>query len=258
MQIDSLSIEYLLEVLPDKYKNNIELFDTIESTNKEMLGRLKNGLSKDNSIILANSQWGGVGRNGKSFYSPNDTGVYFSVLLDLNDNLEKYSTILASIAAARAAENISGKTAMIKWVNDIYVMGKKVAGILAQSHTDRNGKRSIVLGVGCNIYEPLEGFPENIKDRAGYLIENRKDGLKAEFVSEFLVEITKLAYSNQLDIYEEYKKRSNLLNREVYIMSKGGETKVKVIDIDSDFYLVVEDLNGITKSISSGEVSLRI
>lgn len=84
------------------------------------------------------------------------------------DQAMRFTTI-AAVATAEAIEAVSGRSASIKWVNDIYVSGRKVCGILTEaSFNPEDGTLDYaVVGIGINVYEPAGGFPEDIRDRAG-------------------------------------------------------------------------------------------
>ena len=115
-----------------KFKKNVNFFafKKIDSTNIYAKNLAKNG-ADEGTVLIAREQTDGKGRLGRTFSSKRG-GLYFSVILrpknTLNDTV--FITTAAAVAAARAIESVADKKCEIKWVNDIYITGKKVCGIL--------------------------------------------------------------------------------------------------------------------------------
>ena len=120
---NKISISEIQKHLDSKIASeSIAIFEEIDSTNNEAKRLiLKDNLNK--KIIIANSQYAGRGRSGKSFYSPKDTGVYISFIINPADvcfNIGLITT-LACVAVSKAITKVSGIVPKIKWVNDLYV-----------------------------------------------------------------------------------------------------------------------------------------
>ena len=113
---------------------DIKVIPTCSSTN-DMLVDLAHDGAKEGTVVVSTEQTKGKGRTGKSFYSPKDTGVYISILLrpDTSPEDSLYFTTIAAVATAKAIESVSDKKVDIKWVNDVYIEGKKVSGILTEA-----------------------------------------------------------------------------------------------------------------------------
>jgi BirA family biotin operon repressor/biotin-[acetyl-CoA-carboxylase] ligase len=170
---DILSEAVLRGYLHDCPPLELDVFDTVDSTNTVCLKRASGG-DRRTYAAVAGGQTRGRGRRGRSFFSPDGTGLYMSILLRPSglsaDEAVKFTTI-AAVAVSEAIEAVACKTASIKWVNDIYVSGRKACGILTEaSFNPEDGTLDYaVVGIGINVYEPQGGFPEEIKDRAGAL-----------------------------------------------------------------------------------------
>ncbi len=238
--------------------STVLVFDEVESTNDIAKKMAKEGAC-DRTVIIANSQTGGRGRMGRSFLSK-PGGIYMSFILKPDVPAFDALKITAGAAVAvRRAVSKYAEGALIKWVNDIYINGKKGAGILAESVIDEDGKMCIILGIGVNLFGKSEDFgPElsdivtTIEENAAFLPEKR------EFAYDIAREVFDV-YDSLNDfslVIEEYKKYSLVLNKKVFLVS--GETKKEafVIDIDDNGGLIVEQ-DGEVKTISTGEVSLR-
>lgn len=168
---EKLSKEYIEKKLKASgISLKVEVTEETASTNTLLSEYAKAGECRD-MLLLAEHQTGGRGRKGRSFHSPKGTGVYMSLLLHPGVPAGEVSmlTALAAAATAKAIEKVSGKEAGIKWVNDIFVEGKKAVGILTEaSGTLTEGMFDyVIVGIGINVYEPEGGFPEEIRKIAG-------------------------------------------------------------------------------------------
>ena len=145
----------------------LEMYDVLTSTNTVMKERADS--LPEWTVIISSSQTAGRGRIGRSFYSPSDSGIYLSVLLRpaLPASEATRITTAAAVAACRAIESCTAATPSIKWVNDVFVNGKKVCGILTEGslNMETGGLDWAVMGIGLDVYEPDGGFPEEIRER---------------------------------------------------------------------------------------------
>ena len=165
--IDVINAQKIFELLNEELKNKIkiEVLEKTTSTNtivKELASENGEGL-----VVVAGEQTAGRGRMGRAFFSPGDSGVYTSILLKPQIKPEDavQITTAAAVSVCRSLEKLGIFDSKIKWVNDIYISNKKVCGILTESsfNSQKGMLDFAVLGVGINIYESEEGFPEDIK-----------------------------------------------------------------------------------------------
>lgn len=242
--------------------NNIEVYKTVTSTN-DLAKQYALDLKPEGTVIVAREQTAGRGRKGRSFYSPMSTGVYISVLLRPELTAEKalYITTAAAVAVAKAIEKISGKEAKIKWVNDIFVDGKKVCGILTEGAIDfETGKMQYaVLGIGVNIKKPENDFPSEIQNIAGSVFDTTDKEVSSIIVAEILNNFMNY-YKNLANkpFYEEYKKRMFLIGKHLTVYSGKDSYPAVAIDLDKELSLIVKDENGNIKKLNTGEVSIKI
>ena len=172
MNTDILSVQGIEKYLdPQNRQLTIQVLPEVSSTNT-MLREKANEETPEGYVIIANGQTEGRGRRGRSFYSPVDTGIYLSILLrpkEIATNELTNLTSMAAVAACETIEEVSGQTPGIKWVNDIYIDGRKVSGILTEASISmENGSvEYVVVGIGFNVYLPEDGFSGEIKDIAG-------------------------------------------------------------------------------------------
>lgn len=256
---DKLSVCGIRRFLKNNTDRKILVFDEVSSTNTEAKELLK--AESDGALLLAERQTAGHGRMGRSFFSPESSGLYMSIGLKPKISAEKsvLITVAAAVAVSRALDTLFNIDTKIKWVNDIYYKGKKVCGILTEAVFEmESGKIShAVVGIGINVRAPKEGFPEDIKDKAG-AVGNVNDITRNRLAAEVANQFDKV-YQNleQPDFLEEYRKKSCLIGKKVMVMPIHGEQYPAVVsDIDGRAQLVVKTEDGRVLALSGGEVSI--
>ncbi len=241
---------------------DIETHNSVTSTNSLLKAYTLNQECEWKVIVSAH-QSEGRGRQGRSFYSPSDTGVYFSVLLrpEISNDKLSFITALAGVCVCHAIKKVTKADAKIKWVNDIFVENKKVCGILSEaSFTVENFALDyVILGIGINIYKPKGNFPEEIIETAGFILENELDDIRNKLVACILDELyEKYTDFDEKSILNAYKSLSFVIGKEIYIINDDKKTKAFVLDIDENCSLVVKLENGTVKRLNSGEISTKI
>lgn len=242
---------------PSFIRKEIE-FDETDSTNRVAKELAAEG-AEEGTLVSAKRQSGGKGRLGRNFFSP-EGGIYMSMILRPEIPAERalLITTCAAVAVARAIERICDVTAGIKWVNDIFVNGKKVCGILAEAGLNPNSDIPdyVVLGIGINVKK--QSVPEELKDIVGCLEDTGQTVLKEDLIAAVWEEFDKLYQILSTAVFmEEYKSRSVLLGREVTVLAVEGDYRAIVTDIDKEGHLVIQR-DGREEILSSGEVSVRL
>jgi BirA family biotin operon repressor/biotin-[acetyl-CoA-carboxylase] ligase len=169
-------------------------------------------------------------------------------------------TTSAAAAVAEAVEKISGEPTYIKWVNDIYQRRRKICGILSESASDieHGGLQYVILGIGINVYQPRDGFPDDIKTKAGGIFENRQADMRSILAAE-VVSCFHEYYKNleKNTFFEQYKKRMIWIGQKIYIYSPSGEIGSAVLTgLNSDCSLALCYPDGTTGTVTSGEISI--
>ena len=214
----------------------------------------------EGSLIAAIEQTAGRGRQGRSFFSPAGTGVYMSLVLRPQTLAEpERITVAAAAATARAVETVSGERAEIKWVNDVYLRGKKVSGILTESGFLPDGSPWAALGIGVNLLPPPDGFPAALQNVAGALCADaRAASLRGRLIARLAEDFLALyADWDRESILREYRERNFLRGKTVDIIIGNKERQADVIDVADDFGLRVRFSDGREEVLYSGEVHLR-
>lgn len=247
-----------------KYLNenlNIMIFDEIDSTNNYAKTLASNG-QKEAQLIIAEGQTNGRGRMGRSFYSSNTSGLYFSLLLFPEISAEKslLLTVMMSVAVAETVMKYNRKDVKIKWVNDVYIDGKKVCGILTEGKINNDLKLDYaVVGVGINVQTPENGFPDDIKDIATAIFPgNTEDNIKEKIIADVVNRFFKMYNGNDKEYISRYKKYSYLIGKDINIIQGDTVRPARVLGITDECHLVVENENGEIDEISSGDVSVRV
>ena len=251
-------------VYPDAEKK-IHVYKILESTNKTAKEKALDG-AKDGTIVLAEEQSHGRGRLGRTFFSPAQTGLYMSLIIrpDFDTSKSLLVTAAASVAVCRAIQNVCGLSAQIKWVNDVFLDGRKICGILTEAITNFESGRidAVVIGIGINCNLKNEDMPEEIRDTAGSLpgVVSR-NRLAAEVINELMEILDHLADEPHPEYMDEYKKRSMIVgeNIKVYKNTTAGDfVNAKAIDISDDGGLIVIYEDGRKETLTAGEISIRL
>lgn len=224
-------------------------FDVIPSTNtyaKENAASLALP-----SLLIANHQTNGRGRQGKSFYSPADSGLYMTLIFEVKKAFPLV-TPAAAVAVCEAIEETSQLKPQIKWVNDIFFNSKKVCGILSET-TKCDGKTLYIIGIGINL--TTDEFPEEL-DMAGSFATAFDKKELAESISKRILDYTDSPDDER--IINEYRKRLFIIGREITFTENGVDYTAKVKDINEFCHLITELSDGGEKTILSGEISIRI
>lgn len=260
---DVLSASGISKYLGAACRNlSVEVIPETVSTNTLLREKAEKGAA-DGTVIIANRQTGGKGRRGRSFFSPSDTGVYLSILLRPDESAPKDAvklTTLAAVAACEAIEAVAEKPASVKWVNDVFADGKKVAGILTEASfgLETGLLDYAVLGIGFNAYVPADGFPKELRNIAGAVFSERIPDGKNRLAAGFLNRFANYYNGGKVKNYaEEYRKRSFILGKEIYVISGDSRTPAVAVAVDDECRLSVRYKDGSTALLSSGEVSVK-
>ena len=239
-----LCAKKLNDLIKTKYPDaECLVLDSVDSTNTYA--------KKSSDILLglicARTQTAGRGRQGHSFYSPLDTGLYMTAVLPITP-MQAYEfslTAAAAVACVRAISKLCKKTPHIKWVNDLYLDGKKIAGILTEADSNR-----VIVGIGINVTTDI--FPPDLP-RAGSL---GTDADLSELAAAVFLELADMALKGDGSFMAEYRSLSMLLGKRLSYTQNGVLTEAKATAIDDMGRLEVRLDSGETAMLSSGEVNI--
>lgn len=222
------------------YGKYTKVFDILESSNTKMITDLNDNINlPEGSVYIALKQTAGKGSYGNSWYSNNNLGLWFSVLL-YSPYKKDVLSFLPGIALSKYLREKYNIDAHIKWPNDVLVGYKKISGTLIQS-IQKDNKFLSIVGIGVNLFHKVEDFESDIKDKATSLyIETNKKVMLEDFYKEFIkyFEDIYLSKDSLVDLFRVYGK---MINKDIKAVKDGKSFKVTVLDITEDGYLIVNN-----------------
>lgn len=238
--------------------DTVHVYPTIDSTNTQ--AKLYADTISTRGVFIASEQTAGRGRYGRTFYSPMGSGVYISIIYPAKTIQKQLQLVtpLAAVALSRAITAQLGIDVGIKWVNDLFLNGKKVSGILTEAiySVEAGVLDYIIIGMGVNVTTP-ETIPNELVDVIGYLTNETVDmnNLAIAIVSELFTLLDQLP---RTDFMNEYIERSILVGQPVLVQKPTDTFEAIVKKITPDGLLIIEKENGEILSLEHGEVSIRL
>jgi BirA family biotin operon repressor/biotin-[acetyl-CoA-carboxylase] ligase len=216
---------------------------------------------KEGTIVLAESQSKGKGRQGRKWLSP-EGGLWFSVILRprIEPKHALKLTLLGSVAAVKTLNKLYGIEAEIEWPNDVLINRKKVCGILTETSFRGKSLNFAVLGFGINANLDLEDFPRHLRDSATTLKAQLGKEISREILLCRLVENVEACYdvvkSGKFEaILDDWRKLSGFLGSYVRILDGQRSVEGTALDLDTDGALIVRLKDGNIHKVISGDVT---
>ena len=245
-------------ILPDLIQEKTNLIVHYKPETKSTQTDAKEGVeagNKGNTLYLSTCQTAGRGRFQRPYYSPSQGGIYMSLHIQPNLPYEKLPsyTLLVAAAVYKAIKNLTMIEVDIKWVNDIYLKNKKMAGILTEAMTsvETGLVTDIIIGLGINF--SIEDFPEELKEKAGSLFMPPAPITRNELISEIWRCFYQTAPEELLYLYKEH---SLVLGREVSFIQDQTKKKGVAKDISDKGQLLIQLDDQTEIWLNSGEISL--
>lgn len=241
------------------FVKDVVVLEQTESTNRVAKKLAMQG-APEGTLVTAICQSEGKGRLGRQFFSPTG-GIYMSMILRPKLSMERavLLTTAAAVSVARAIEKVVGIDAGIKWVNDIYISGKKVCGILTEASIDFESglPEYVVIGIGINV--EVNQLPEELTPIVGFLNAYAAQPINKNYLIAAVWDAFAEIYPvlSEAEYMEEYRRRSILIGKTVTVLDVGESYPAVVKDIDREGHLLVE-ANGELHELSTGEVSIRL
>lgn len=254
--------ESVLAGLSPSIRDSIDLhmLGVTDSTNTRAKLHAEACTDKKPCLFIADGQTDGRGRRGRRFESDTGVGLYMSFLTypatELRDGVR--ITAYAAVAVCRAIERLTDAEPRIKWVNDIYLNNKKIAGILTEGSIDMEsgGLAYAITGIGINLLDRDFGELSDIATSlaaCGYPVD--RTALAAAVTEEFMSGLDRIGTR---EIADEYRRRSFLVGRAVRVIKLSGEYSATVLDITDGCELRLRLPDGGEELLMTGEVSLKI
>lgn len=236
-------------------------FKEVGSTNIIAKKIAKEG-AEEGTLVISKIQTKGRGRFGRPWIST-EGGLWFSIILkpQVNKDIISVLPLLAAVAVARAISSLTLLKANLRWPNDVLINKKKVAGILLESDSEKGRIGFVILGIGINVNQRREDFPEELREKATSIFEEIGRKVEIEHLLREVVKELEKAYLSFLkegtsSIIKGWKRMDICLGKRIKVVTSEGGFKAKALDVDEGGALIVGLSNGHTRSILSGEVSL--
>ena len=257
---DVLSETSIRKYLREETNVILDVRKTVESTNVVMKDYVD---MPEGYVIAAAEQTGGIGRLGRPFKSPKNTGIYFSILLKPVIDYKDVTllTVIAAVSICEAIEKYSDKKPQVKWVNDVFIGDKKVSGTLTQASMSMENLHPeyVIVGTGINIYEPEGGFGKELKNIAGAVFDEKQNDIKNKILAETLNNYF-YYYRNfeKKEFIKKYQERSLIDGKNIYVVEGDNKIPATAITIDDECHLIVRYDDGREAALSTGEISIRL
>lgn len=278
-EIESISNKgYRLNFIPDKLEpvliehelqtscigRKTQYFASITSTNA-IARELMVQDPAHGTLIIAEEQTQGKGRLGRSWISPFGTGIWMSIILtsDLKPSDAPKMTMIMAIAIVKAIEAETQIKVKIKWPNDIILDKRKLCGILTEMQADMDRIYWIIIGIGINVNQRADQFPDEISKIATSLyahcgVKTSRIRLISRICNIFEALYEDFLFHQHLgSLLEEYKSLSITLGNQVEATSLAQNLVGRAENFDEDGALLIRTADGILHRIISGDVSVR-
>lgn len=244
----------------------LSVHESVDSTNTRAMALAAEGTTYP-AAVVAGEQTAGRGRMGRRFYSPKDKGIYLSIIIRpaMSTEASLLITSAAAVAVAQSIRSICGLDAGIKWVNDIYLGGKKICGILTEGIADfESGQISqLIVGIGINCSS--SDFKSNaLENKAGALdIKGlERNRLIAAIIDRFL-DIVEAIGNGDSSFIDDYRDLSVVIGKQITVYptpvtDMDNRYSATAVDIDDRGGLVVRLDDGSQTTLSTGEITIRL
>ncbi|MCR2820217.1 biotin--[acetyl-CoA-carboxylase] ligase [Lederbergia panacisoli] len=238
----------------------IYYFDCVESTQIIAHKAAREG-APEGTIVIAGEQTAGKGRMTRPWHSSKQKGIWMSMIIRPKLPPEKAPqfTLISAIACVRAIEEITGLEPHIKWPNDILYKGKKLTGILTELQGEADKVNFLVIGIGMNVNQRTEDFPENVKEIATSLeIETGLAVSKTKVIQKILTYFEKYyelymeeGFAPLKIMWESYAAG---IGKAIIARTLTGEISGVALGITDEGILKVEDKEGKVHHIYSADI----
>ncbi|MBF0549067.1 MAG: biotin--[acetyl-CoA-carboxylase] ligase [Deltaproteobacteria bacterium] len=239
----------------------IEHFPEVASTNTTVLEKALAG-EPEGYVAVALEQTGGKGRLGRK-WEAQPGGLWMSLLLRPGVPLAAWGglNLIASLAVQQAIHSLTELPVSIKWPNDLLIDGKKVCGMLMESHFAPGGNPFLIWGIGVNVQNDI---PAELTDTATSLAQagasvaaaELRDGILSHLAGHYTRFHDDPPYLEE--IHRNYLTHSATLGSRVkVIMSQGQTLTGTAVDLDPEGRLWLQTDTGLEKILAGDVVHLR-
>lgn len=261
---DVLHADDLISRLPSDrvIGRDIRVFQETTSTNDIVEKLARDGVN-EGVAVFAESQTKGRGRMGRRWVSPPGKGLWFSLLLRprLRPTAVTQITVIAATALVRAIQKETGLMPDIKWPNDIWINGRKVAGVLTEMSAELDTVKHVTLGIGLDVNLEEWELPAELRHIATSLrIESGRPLDRAQMAATLLKELEfdyqRINRGNFETVADEWEQRCITVGRQVSINLGLKVLRGRAEALDADGALLLRSEHGHLERIIGGDVTL--
>jgi BirA family biotin operon repressor/biotin-[acetyl-CoA-carboxylase] ligase len=167
-------------------------------------------------------------------------------------------TAYAAVCVCEASETLTGAKVGIKWVNDIYLAGKKVCGILTEAavNTAGGGIEWVIVGIGINCREAKD-CPEKLQDTVGNIGLDAAGKTRNELAAKIINRLTTSVPPDKAEVVARYRRRLLYLGKKVVVHDYPDSYVATALDIDESAHLLIRKAGGEVACLTAGEISIR-
>jgi BirA family biotin operon repressor/biotin-[acetyl-CoA-carboxylase] ligase len=237
-------------VWPDSLWTRLDVTESTGSTNADLLNAARQGTAVSGSVLIAEEQTAGRGRRGRSWFgSPGQTLLYSALLRPLG--ARPLLPLAVPLAICEASERLARVRCQLKWPNDVWVEGRKVAGVLIEGRPEADDGGWAVIGIGLNLSVPVDSFPEELRETAGSL--GADAGPKAA-LEQLNPALAGWIERDPAEVLAAFRERDALRGRSISWQGGFGTAA----GIDDDGHLLVDTADGSRAVLGAGEVHLQL
>ena len=233
-----------------------------DSTNSQLMQKvLDGGVKTPGYVVVAEAQTAGRGRRGRAWYSPFGASLYFSMYWRLEQGVQAAMglSLVVAIALCRVLQREYKLTPSVKWPNDVYLDGKKLAGILVELAGQADAACDVIIGIGLNIQLPQHSgsyidqhYTDLTSSVAAHIDRNQLIVLLQRELIDILRQFSQAGFA---DFAGEFNKLDHFFMQPV-TLSGSSDTKGICLGVDKQGALLIKTASG-TQTLFGGEVSLR-
>jgi BirA family biotin operon repressor/biotin-[acetyl-CoA-carboxylase] ligase len=227
----------------------------VDSTNRYVLDAAHGG-EPAGLVVVADHQLAGRGRLGRTWEAAPGSSLLLSVLLRPRRTVDELHLCTATVALAMAdaVAEVAGFTPGLKWPNDLLADGRKLAGVLAEADLGASGAvRAVVVGIGINVGADAVP-PELVATATACEVVAGRAVDREELFEAFLGGLGVRLGRPDAELVDDYRTRLDTLGRRVRVERSTGSIEGVATDVDPVGGLVVRSLDGVTTTVSAGDV----
>jgi BirA family biotin operon repressor/biotin-[acetyl-CoA-carboxylase] ligase len=206
------------------------------------------------TVVLAEEQTAGRGRQGRTWVAPRGRALTLSVVLRAGDETLALLPLIAAVAVCEVCERVAPVTCAVKWPNDVWIDERKVAGILIEARPQEGWA---VAGIGLNVDTTEEELPAELRESATSLrIATGGEVERERALSALLERLAEWLTGGRDRLLAAYRERDALTGRAIAWTVAGERLEGEAGGVDDDGSLVVFTADGERHALGAGEVHL--